>query len=61
MADKKLERKELPALARIAMREASKNHERIMTEIVEAAGQSLDVNPGEWQFDAQTMTFVREV
>jgi hypothetical protein len=56
----KVERKELPKLAQIALREISKNTDNAVNEVVGEAGKVLGINPSEgWQFDANTLSFVR--
>jgi hypothetical protein len=54
-----VERRPLPKLAMIAVRELQKNADAAMQEIVIAAGEALCLEPAEWQFDPQTLSFVK--
>lgn len=56
-----VETRPLPKLAQIAVRELQKNFDAAMEEIVNESGASLRVYPKDgWQFDARSLTFVRE-
>jgi hypothetical protein len=56
-----VETKALPKLAQIAVRELQKSFDAAMDEVIGESATVLGVSPKDgWQFDARSLTFVRE-